>query len=1155
MKRKLLKTAVAAALSGFCLPGVLAQDAWDAPKVPGADLSGELSGTYALYNVGADAFVTHGVNWNTRAVAGRLFGGDAALDDGHKVTVTKTENTLQIHFNSVEDSKKYLGLADGVATTVYTDVNANNAFTFSNKGDGTFTLDAPGDASFLDVSTSRGWILTCSGGQNLTKWALIPEDSITNGNYATYKAKKEMYEIYETLTTAGTSGEYTDALATAKKAYDAAASADDVRAATAALLKAAALGLTADKVNASSLFTNADMVGAWKHTDWTVGSPTVNMNFADFENYWAGGISGEPPIDLLKQSQSGLPNGIYTVVLHGFYREDGSDAAPELTLMSGEAKASSKVPEREDIDFTVGFGDIQSTGNEVENPKSWESNKPNNIKDAGEAMAADGTTATVENFMVENGELAVSVVMNGKMQWINWQGFDIYFQAEDESSLKNILDEKVKELEALKDTAMYKGIKEQVNTALENAGKATSDTYGKSITEVEAAIDAAKESIKAYAKMTAAIDFAESHKSSLPSGADQSAYSELKGKYDGGEFTNEDVQKDENVRAIYEALATAAKSATYAEGNDYTLAILNNGFETGDLMGWTVGEVKYDPGETGVKPNGLNYAMPGAEGSYLFNSWGSEGNYGATLSQTVENLPGGVYKLGFLYGSDIDKKMTVIANGDTVTFTSANANTEAQPESLLTTVGTGGKLDITVIGGEANDAWYKVDNFTLKAVAETDLDDLKTYKTDKVEAAGKIDLTVNVGDGAFRKPESVAKGVTDAISSAGNAAETVNGLVEALKSLQTALEDFNNAELAEPGEGELFRIILVNSHHDLANHAVTFVEGMNQGKGNFALNYEALPNINYAQAFKFVKAEKANQYYLSFTDKDDTQRYACTGTVYEAETGDFGIRVTSEKEQALAFEVVASITKDSVYQLKNTAAGEYMGSRDKGFYTTNEDSLFKIVKADEAKVEVNVSKGEGWSTLILPFNVKAGDLQGLKAYTWGSVTTESKALELNEESDGIKANTPYIVYGEGSTYTFSGYGLATKDSYETEFMTGVYAADSTDVPEGSYVLGNWNESEGGDGVAFYKVGANPIKLGPYKAYVNASAVAGINAQVLKFPTRDLPSHVTAATVEAATVDVYSVSGILVRSKVAAGEALEGLPKGVYIVNGEKKAVK
>ena len=39
------------------------------------------------------------------------------------------------------------------------------------------------------------------------------------------------------------------------------------------------------------------------------------------------------------------------------------------------------------------------------------------------------------------------------------------------------------------------------------------------------------------------------------------------------------------------------------------------------------------------------------------------------------------------------------------------------------------------------------------------------------------------------------------------------------------------------------------------------------------------------------------------------------------------------------------------------------------------------------------------------------------------------------------------------------------------------------------------------------------------------------------------------------VDVYSISGVLVRKGVKKDEALNGLQKGIYVVDGAKKTVK
>ena len=112
--------------------------------------------------------------------------------------------------------------------------------------------------------------------------------------------------------------------------------------------------------------------------------------------------------------------------------------------------------------------------------------------------------------------------------------------------------------------------------------------------------------------------------------------------------------------------------------------------------------------------------------------------------------------------------------------------------------------------------------------------------------------------------------------------------------------------------------------------------------------------------------------------------------------------------------------------------------------------------------------------------------------------------------------------------------------------------------EGTYVLQNQDS-----GVGFYKVGSDSQstqpEIGAYRAYLNADAVAGGNVQAFILKSIDGDGTTTGidGTVaeEDATVNVYNLNGILVRQNVKMSEALDGLQKGIYIVNGTKKAVK
>ena len=50
---------------------------------------------------------------------------------------------------------------------------------------------------------------------------------------------------------------------------------------------------------------------------------------------------------------------------------------------------------------------------------------------------------------------------------------------------------------------------------------------------------------------------------------------------------------------------------------------------------------------------------------------------------------------------------------------------------------------------------------------------------------------------------------------------------------------------------------------------------------------------------------------------------------------------------------------------------------------------------------------------------------------------------------------------------------------------------------------------------------------------------------------DIAASVSDVSVATGKVDVYSVSGVLVRKQVEAASALNGLQRGIYIVGGRK----
>ena len=184
----------------------------------------------------------------------------------------------------------------------------------------------------------------------------------------------------------------------------------------------------------------------------------------------------------------------------------------------------------------------------------------------------------------------------------------------------------------------------------------------------------------------------------------------------------------------------------------------------------------------------------------------------------------------------------------------------------------------------------------------------------------------------------------------------------------------------------------------------------------------------------------------------------------------------------------------------------------------------------------------GIGTLIVPF--KFVPQSGFEVYNCTGLNGSSIQLEKVEEA---QANTPYIVCGTPGTYHLNGNYCGLNDSYSTPYLTGVYV--DTKVPEGAYVMQNQKI----DGLGFYQVakGQN-ITINPYRCYLNKQEIAFSQLKLYFGAITGIDDFVGE---NAERVDVYTVSGILIRSKVKAKDALKGLHPGVYVVNNKRIIVR
>ncbi len=174
------------------------------------------------------------------------------------------------------------------------------------------------------------------------------------------------------------------------------------------------------------------------------------------------------------------------------------------------------------------------------------------------------------------------------------------------------------------------------------------------------------------------------------------AAKEVETKYNAGEY------KD---AAELSAAYVAAVKTQNAVGSDFTGAIVNPSFELGNTNGWT-----YDnSNDHGAKENSNGtYTMKGCDGKYLFNIWSS----GNAISQAIEGLPNGTYKLQAVIATDADHKVQLNGNDKNAQIAAVDKGTGVEGEVEFEV--TDGKA---TIGAEGVDKyWYKVDNFRLTLV-------------------------------------------------------------------------------------------------------------------------------------------------------------------------------------------------------------------------------------------------------------------------------------------------------------------------------------------------------------------------------------------------------------------------------------------------------
>ena len=207
-------------------------------------------------------------------------------------------------------------------------------------------------------------------------------------------------------------------------------------------------------------------------------------------------------------------------------------------------------------------------------------------------------------------------------------------------------------------------------------------------------------------------------------------------------------------------------------------------------------------------------------------------------------------------------------------------------------------------------------------------------------------------------------------------------------------------------------------------------------------------------------------------------------------------------------------------------------------------------------------KSDAWNTFCVPFDMTAEQLAAngitdVRALETASVEGTSVTLNFSESSlTAVEAGVPYLVKVtdfDGTINVENAVMAAAPGAVTVNgvTMTGNYAADT--VPVGAYFISN--------NAFYYADEASNVALKGFRAYINVDETfEAIGANRLMININGEVTGIEDVLGEEAAeadklVNVVSLDGMTVKAGVKKAEALDGLQKGIYIVDGKKYVVK
>ncbi len=277
----------------------------------------------------------------------------------------------------------------------------------------------------------------------------------------------------------------------------------------------------------------------------------------------------------------------------------------------------------------------------------------------------------------------------------------------------------------------------------------------------------------------------------------------------------------------------------------------------------------------------------------------------------------------------------------------------------------------------------------------------------------------------------------------------------------------------------------------------------------------------------------SNLTFPEITDNDEAVIEAFSAiSALEKFTLEDGATVVGPTEFAAPAQINAAIDAIASVEDNIEAKAAFLSSENGTKLTTYKNALSSYGTLDNVVVNMKSIYG----TLILSCPSSAVD--GLTKYTCSS--DNNGVLELSESTGGYAQFVPYIIKKTGSQSKFQIIGWNKGQNHENVtagYLTGVLQAD-TKVPSGSYILATLEGVQ-----AFYKVETSNYTAAVNKCYITMPSASDVKA--LYFDENGVETAIENLDAEHENGAIFNL----------AGQKLNGLRKGVNIVNGKKILVK